>query len=335
MVKYHAAVLGCGAIFNRHLAALRANSAGFAFVGFYDVDPEIQEKWHSELPEQKSYNSEDELFADSTVNCVILLTPSYLHFAEAKRALLAGKHVIIEKPAAFAPEQIIELFELAEEKKLQAFCILQVRLNPAVTMVKYAIEQGLLGQIRGSSLVQRWQRPEGYFSGWRGTYAEGGGILYEFAIHYLDIMQYLLGLPQVNAATFYQNKFLNCEISDTVYALLDFAGFGGTMEISLTAEPRNIEISLIIRGSNGFIKLGGRSLDTIESAEFLNKESTQQFDDLCATVLREQAPQQQVPGASPYHPELYKQIVAGDHQFKLGNTYNVIKLIAAIEKLRG
>lgn len=333
MVKYRAAVLGCGAIFSRHLAALQANSTEYDFIGYYDPNENIQAKLKHDLPKQIAYQNEDEIYADSSVNCVIILTPSYLHYTQAKKAILAHKNVIIEKPASFKPEQLVELENLAHQNNVDIFCILQVRLNHSVKLVKQVIAEGLLGEIRSSSLVQRWQRPINYFTGWRGTYQQCGGVLNEFGIHYLDIMQFILGVPKVKAAQFFNTKYINSEVADSAYALLDFGKFGGTMEICLTAEPHNIEVSLIIMGSRGYLKMGGKSLDQITTVEFLDDADTAKYEKICENVLGHKIDNQVSIGACPHHPELYKQIIQNPDSFRLKQTRNVIELIKQINEL--
>lgn len=333
MARLQVAVLGCGAIFSRHLAALESNHVEYDFVGYFDPNVEIQNKLKIELAEKKCYSSEDEVFNDSTINCIVILTPSYLHFKQAKRAILLGKNVIVEKPVSFNIDQIVELDKLSITHNVDVLCVLQVRLNPSIEIVKRTLEQNLLGDIRSSSLVQRWQRPVDYFSGWRSTYAECGGVLFEFGIHYLDIMQYLLGMPMVKAATFYNTKYKNTEVADSVYSLLDFGGFGGTIEICLTAEPHNIEVSLIIWGSQGFIKLGGKSLDQILEAKFANDSLQNNYIKICNDVLGYTIGNQVEIGACPHHPELYRRVIDEPKLFNVMQTYNVIKLISEINLL--
>lgn len=333
MAQYNVAVLGCGAIFSRHLVALNANQAEYNFVGYYDPNPSIQSKLAAELPNQKQYSDESEVYSDDAVNCIVVLTPSHLHYQQVKTALLSGKHVIVEKPASFKTAQLEELMALAKQKNLHIFCVLQVRLNQSIAIVKALLADKLLGEIRSASLVQRWQRPVHYFSGWRGTYAGCGGVLNEFGIHYLDIMQYLLGVPTVRAAQFFNTKFVNSEVADSAYALLDFGSFGGTMEISLAAEPRNIEVSLLIMGSNGYLKLGGKSLDQIVAIEFLDPESKQRYEQICEETLGYRIDSEASIGACPHHPEMYKQIIKDENLFDLQQTVNVIGLIEQINQL--
>lgn len=333
MAKYNVAILGCGAIFSRHLSALQANHDTYNFVGYYDPSSLVNERLKNELPIQKSYKTEEDVYNDQDINCIVILTPSYLHYEQAKKALVSGKNVIVEKPVAFKPNQLDELEALSEEKNLDFFCILQVRLNPSITLVKNLIDENLLGEIRSSSLVQRWQRPDSYFSGWRGTYKGCGGVLNEFGIHYLDIMQYLLGVPNVIAAKFFNTKFKNSEVSDSVYAIFDFGTFGGTMEITLAAEPRNIEVCLLIMGSKGFVKLGGKSLDQIVEIAFQNESDQLRYQEICEQILGYKIDNHVTIGACPHHPELYKQILINKDIFNIAQTRNVINLINQINNL--
>lgn len=333
MQKYNIAVLGCGAIFNRHLSAIQNNGEHYKLVGIYDPKTELQAEYVKSLG-VKGYSCEDELLNDSAVNCVAILTPSNLHYAQAAQALNNKKNVILEKPATFLGGELKHLEQLAKQNGVQIFGVLQVRLNPAVIIAKRAIDEGLLGNIRGIALVQRWQRPLGYFTGWRGTMDGGGGILREFGIHYLDVLQCLVGAPKVSGASFYNTKFINTDVSDTIYALFDFGKFGGSMEISIACEPKNIECSLLITSENGYIKLGGKSLDEIAASEFLTEDITSKFAEIKQQVLDTQVANLATQGASPYHPELYRQIVVDPERFALGAMYNVTNLIEKIYQFK-
>ncbi|MCC2625555.1 MAG: hypothetical protein K0R14_1428 [Burkholderiales bacterium] len=326
MTRYNVAILGCGAIFSRHLAAIQNNLEHFKLVGLYDPINELQTKYTKEL-NVKAYNSEDEVYFDPEVNCVVILTPSNLHYKQAMTAMSNKKHVIVEKPATFFAHELKDLNSFAKKQKVAIFSILQVRLNPAVMIVKKALESGLLGEVRSVSLVQRWQRPLGYFSGWRGTQETGGGILREFGIHYLDILQFLVGMPHVSHASFFNTKFRQTNVSDTVYGLLDFETFGGSFEVSIASEPKNLECSLSVMTDKGFVKLGGKSLDEITTIELGSEADLKRFNSIKDEVNNQQRVNVDVQGASPYHPELYRQIVINPQRFRLEEAYNVINLV--------
>lgn len=333
MQKYNIAVLGCGAIFTRHLSAIQNNSEYYNLVGIYDPNSELLLKYTKEL-RVLSYDKEEAVYLDSNVNCVVILTPNNLHYSQAIKALNNKKNVILEKPATFLASELKELERIANINGVQIFGVLQVRLNPAVMITKQAIKERLLGKIRGVSLVQRWQRPINYFTSWRGTIDTGGGILREFGVHYLDTLQFLLGVPKVIGASFFNTKFMETDVNDTIYALFDFGGHGGSMEISIASEPRNLECTLSIMSDQGFVKLGGKSLDEISQSDFISEDNAIKFDKIKEEVLALEVASLATVGASPYHPELYRQIVLEPSRFALGEMYNVIDLVERIYALR-
>lgn len=326
MTKYNVAILGCGAIFNRHLAAIENNKANFNLVGIYDPINELKDKYAAEL-NLKAYSNEDELYADPEINLVVILSPSNLHYHQAMRSIESKKNVLIEKPATFLTAEIDNLNCLAKIQNVSIFCVLQVRLNSAVIIAKEAIKTGLLGNFYGVSLIQRWQRPESYFVGWRGSRLSGGGILREFGIHYLDIVQFLAGVPKISHASFFNSKFKVGDVSDTIYGLFDFQKFGGSFEISVAAEPKNLECSLSIMSENGFLQLGGKSLDEIVRIEFNKPELIEQFKEIETRIKNRDTAPLVSQGASPYHPELYRQLIINPDMFKLSESFNVIQMI--------
>ncbi|MBP9743426.1 MAG: Gfo/Idh/MocA family oxidoreductase [Burkholderiales bacterium] len=333
MQKYNVAVLGCGAIFNRHLSAIQNNPEYYKLIGVYDPKSDLQDHYTNSL-NVKGYLSELEVYNDSEINCVVILTPNNLHYTQAIQALEHKKNVILEKPATFLASELKYLEQVAQNNNVKIFGVLQVRLNPSVIIAKQALDNGLFGNIRGASVVQRWQRPLEYFSGWRGSMKTGGGILREFGVHYLDVLQYLVGMPQVVGATFFNTKVTQTDVNDTIYALFDFGGFGGSMEISIAYEPKNLELILLILGDQGVLKLGGKSLDEIIVSDFVSPQAKAKFDTIQQQILSKEVATLATQGASPYHPELYRQIVVNPDRFALGAMYNVINLIEGIYKFK-
>ena len=74
-------------------------------------------------PGVKSYASMEELLGDPQIELVVVNTPSYTHYEYAKKALLAGKHLVVEKPFTGNAAEALELAKLADEKgrKLSVF----------------------------------------------------------------------------------------------------------------------------------------------------------------------------------------------------------------------
>jgi len=328
-MKYKVGIVGCGGIFPRHIEAIEANS-NFELISLCD----IQESLSNSLGKRykvKSYTDYKEMIKNEDINFVVIATPNSLHKEQSIFALNNKCDVLIEKPVAFNINDVQEIQDCAIKFNQKAYCVLQVRLNPTVSLVKEVLSEGLLGEIRGFSFTQRWQRPLEYFSGWRGEPDIGGGILYETGIHYLDILQYLIGNPkEILSTKTYTTKHKEGVIEDTVYSLVDYGEFGGTIESTIASEPHNIESSITLMGSNGYIKVGGKALNIIESANFLSHGATTQYENIAKEYQYSKDPNSygSYQGSCPNHPDVYKNL----DKFSLEETKNVIILIEEIYK---
>ena len=241
-----------------------------------------------------------------------------------------GCDVLIEKPATIDPKQIDLLISHADKHQQEVYAVLQVRLNSCIQNLKYLIDNNIIGNIRGFGLVQRWQRPPQYFDDWRGIPKVGGGTLHECGIHYLDILCHILGKPSVLSATKYNTKHKKTEIEDTVYATLDYGDFGGNIEVTISSEPKNLECSLSILTDSGFIKIGGKAMNTFEEISFLDKHLESTVKNIISKDNSIGTPNSygSYAGSCPNHPELYKNI----KNFHLIETKNVLQLIDEIYK---
>tara|TARA_R110000782_G_scaffold14709_1_gene43610 strand:+ start:660 stop:1670 length:1011 start_codon:yes stop_codon:yes gene_type:complete len=326
---YKVGIIGCGGIFPRHIEAIEANS-NFDLTSICDIQTPLVESLGKryKVPSYKDYQ---EMIINEDINFIVIATPNSLHKEQAIFALKNNCDVLIEKPVAFNIKDITEIEDEAKDNKQKAYCVLQVRLNPTVSLLKEVLNKRLLGDMRGFSFTQRWQRPLEYFSGWRGEPNVGGGILYETGIHYLDVLQYLIGIPkEVLATKTYTTKHKEAIIEDTVYSLVDYGEFGGTIESTIASEPHNIESSITLMGSNGYIKIGGKALNIIESANFLSHGCTVQYENLLEqySYINEPNSYGSYQGSCPNHPEVYRNL----DKFSLVETNEVIILIDEIYK---
>jgi UDP-N-acetyl-2-amino-2-deoxyglucuronate dehydrogenase len=326
MNQYNIGIVGCGAILTRHLESIQANS-NFKLAAICDIQPQLVTSLSRRL-NINGFTDYREMIKSDLVNFVTIATPNSLHHEQAIFALQNGCDVLIEKPVAFTLHEVQDIYKTAEKYNQKAYCVLQVRLNPTVQLLKEILELGLLGEIRGVSLIQRWQRPLEYFTGWRAEPLIGGGTLHECGIHYLDVMQYLFGKPKVVSSKTYEIKHKNIGIEDTIYALFDFESFGGTCEVTIATEPQNIECSIAVLGSNGYFKLGGKALNIVESANFLSHGSQVEFEKIHQKYDISTQPNSygSYQGSCPNHPYVYQNL----DNFNITETNNVIDLIDEI-----
>lgn len=322
MSKYKVGIIGCGAILPRHLESIEACD-NFKLVAVCDIQSNLVKSLEKKL-KVTGYTDFKKMILSKSINFVTIASPNSLHYDHAIFALQNGCDVLVEKPVAFTEKEVYEIIKVAKENNQQAYCVLQVRLNPTVQLVKKALDLNILGNIRGVNFVQRWQRPIEYFTGWRAEPSIGGGTLYEAGIHYLDIIQYLFGKPEIVSSKCYEVKH-SVGIEDTIYSIFDFGLFGGTCEVTIAAEPQNIECSLSILGANGYIKLGGKALNIVESANFLSHGSQNEFEKLRKQydILTQPNSYGSYQGSCPNHPFVYQNI----ENFTLNQTINVISII--------
>lgn len=129
---------------------------------------------------------------DPTIDLVVVCTPVVTHFAIAREALLAGKHVLIEKPMTATSAQAEELVELAERKNLRLFVDHTFIYTGAVRRIKELIDSGELGKLY-------------YFDSVRvnlGLFQHDVNVLWDLAPHDVSIMHHLLpGKPESVVAT--------------------------------------------------------------------------------------------------------------------------------------
>ena len=332
-IKYKVGIIGCGMIFDRHIEAINTNFKNFKLVAICDIDPkkvEIRSKEYN----VKSFENYLDMLSEmkNKMNLVVVATPNSLHYQMAIDSLNSGYDILVEKPIDFANKRAKEICNLAKRLNRNAYAVLQVRYNPTVKMVKKILDKNFLGDIRSVSLTQRWQRPSTYFDSWRADLNIGGRTLYEVGIHYLDIMQLLFGVPDVIATATFNNKHKNVKFEDIVFSILKFSnGASGHIEITIAAEPQNLECSLSIMGSSGYIKIAGRALDEIEKAIFGNIEYTKKWEEISKSIKSSLEPNSygKYQGSCPNHPTLYKEIANGN-----GITLdNAINSIIFIEKI--
>jgi predicted dehydrogenase len=327
-MKKKVAIIGCGAIFNRHAESI-GYSKKFELTAVCDVQKKIADN-KAKKYNCKAYYSLSDCLRESEADFYVLATPNYLHFEQACMCINNNKSVLIEKPVTIKTDELDEIVKLADKKKVKVYGVLQVRLNNSVSVMKKCLDKGLLGKLRSVNLIQRWQRPVEYFSGWRSVPKMGGGTLHEVGIHYIDILQYLVGTPDIISAKAYNTKHINTDIEDTVYALMDYGEFGGSLEVTISAEPHNLECSISILGSNGCIKLGGKALNIIESYNFLSHGAKKQFE----TLMKEYENVTYIPpndygsylGSCPNHVGVYQNL----DLFDVRNTKNSLLIIEKI-----
>ena len=195
MSKTGVAITGTGFMGPAHLEGLRR--LGIDVVGIQGSTPEKSKAAAARLGLRKAYASFDEILDDDEVTVVHLTTPNRVHFATARDALRAGKHVHCEKPLAMNAQESAELVALAEETGLLAGVNYNIRFYPLNIEARARIQAGELGDVFSvyGSYVQDWLLyPTDY--NWRVLAEEGGALraVADIGTHWMDLMQMVTGL---------------------------------------------------------------------------------------------------------------------------------------------
>jgi len=225
--KLGVGIVGLGSIFPRHCEAIKKISK-LELSAVCDSRKEVAQKIGRK--ENVKYHSDyHDIINDENVDIISVCTPNGLHFPIGMEIAKKGKHCVMEKPIALNYPDSKKLMQAFKKQGLWLFPVLQVRYNPPLIALKKYVDKGSLGKIFSASLIMRWSRPKEYFSNsaWRGSRKMDGGALLTQAIHYVDVIQYILG-PAKSVFGKVKKVVHTIETEDTVNALIDFkSGAGG------------------------------------------------------------------------------------------------------------
>ncbi len=139
--------------------------------------------------------SPEELIRDPLVDVIDICSPNPAHFEVAKAAILAGKHVLCEKPLTVTVAEAEELCALARERAVVCGTVLNNRFLLPVMRARALMEEGRLGRILSFDFAYRHNScidPERR-AGWKQNADFGGGTLYDLGPHVIDLCRYLCG----------------------------------------------------------------------------------------------------------------------------------------------
>ncbi len=191
----HTAVVGAGFIGPVHVEALRR--LGVTITGILGVDDKESNSAKEKFGLPKAYKNIDEVLGDKTVHAVHLAVPNVLHYELAKKAVLAGKHVLCEKPLAMNSKESAELVELARSKKVAAAVCYNVRFYPLNLEARARVKNGDVGQIFAvnGSYTQDWLFYDTDYN-WRVLADQGGELraVGDVGTHWMDLIHSITGL---------------------------------------------------------------------------------------------------------------------------------------------
>lgn len=164
----------------------------FEFAGAWERSKNGAEQ---DYPSVKTYRTLEELLKDGAVELVIVNTPNYTHYDYVKKALEAGKHVVVEKPFVVTAGEGEELISIAEKNNLVLSVYQNRRYDSDYKTIKRILEEGWLGEIVEAEFhFDRYNEqlsPKLH----KETPGPGTGALYDLGSHIIDQALQLFGMP--------------------------------------------------------------------------------------------------------------------------------------------
>lgn len=210
----------------------------------------------------KTYSDFRKMLQAEQLDCVFIATPSKYHADIVTAALENNLHVFCEKPFALEAGVGYRLADMAESKGLVNQVGYHYRFVAAFNEAKRLLDQRLIGDlhhIRIEAYGPVVLRKKGLT--WRSQKSEGGGCLFDYACHALDLANYLVGRP-VSVSGTVLNSVFSSDVDDEIYATLQFApGFYGQLATNWSDESfRKMSVKVAIWGSNGRINVDRQEL---------------------------------------------------------------------------
>jgi predicted dehydrogenase len=176
-----------------------------------DLDPDLRARFAERYPGARMVEDFDALLQDDEVTGIVIATPVPTHYPLARRALAAGKHVLVEKPPAMRGSEIDELVALAAERDLVLMPGHLLLYHPGVRKLKELIDAGELGDV----LCVYGNRQN------LGIVRTNENALWSLGVHDLSVILYLLDEEPAEAVA-HGRDFLTEGVEDVVFCFLRF-----------------------------------------------------------------------------------------------------------------
>ncbi|PFG15647.1 putative dehydrogenase [Propionicimonas paludicola] len=202
-----------------------------------------------------TYSSYETMLTKGELDAVVIATPSALHAPMVRTALDRGLHVFCEKPFCLDPAESEQLTALAEQKALVTAVGYHYRFVGTFAEVKRLLDAGAIGEVTlaqaeafGPVVLKRQGTT------WRSKKQLGGGSLYDYAAHPLNLLNWYLGSPSWVGGTVLQPVF-SAETDDQVAGTLRFdSGATGQISVNWSDESeRKMSTKITLWGTKGRI----------------------------------------------------------------------------------
>jgi len=227
-MSYNMAIIGMGGMAGWHFNNIKEHIPEIKITGGYDVREEANAKAKKDWG-IKVYATPEEIYADKSIDMVLIATPNDVHKDYAIKSMEAGKHVICEKPVTMNAAELEEILAVVKKTGKLFSVHHNRRWDKDYLTVRKILADGLLtnphcieSRVQGSMPLY----------GWRAHKINGGGLLLDWGIHLIDQMMDLIP-EKVVSIQGHLHYIGGDEVDDAFSVLLRFEnGMSGLVSIS-------------------------------------------------------------------------------------------------------
>lgn len=216
MKKIGIGIIGHGFMGHEHESMLTAMEE-FEVVGISDVNKAQLEDVKDGI---KRYDSNKELFTDPEVDVVLVVANNKYHHDLVISAARAGKDIICEKPVAMSVKELDEMVKVINECGVKFTVHHQRRLDKDFRIMKEVMDSKTLGDIY--TIKSSLYGYNGNMHDWHVYKSEGGGMLYDWGVHLLDQVLWMMGDAQITKIYANMRNVINKEVDDYFKIILEF-----------------------------------------------------------------------------------------------------------------
>jgi scyllo-inositol 2-dehydrogenase (NADP+) len=205
-------------------------------------------------PDLRVVRTLEEMLADEGIQLCVVATPNPSHFELARRCLLAGRHVVVDKPFSTTSQEAEELIHVAGQRQRLLTVFQSRRWDGDFRTIQKILEAGELGRVVEYEARYDRFRPDPKPGAWRERAEPGSGVLFDLGPHLIDQALVLFGEPQAVSASVLRQRAW-AQVDDAFDVCLEYSGLRAMLRariLALLPGPH-----FVVHGTQGsFLKYG-------------------------------------------------------------------------------
>ncbi|KAK9427308.1 nad binding rossmann fold-containing protein [Lipomyces doorenjongii] len=207
-----------------------------------------------DYPQVRHYRTSEDFFADPEIALVVVATQIDTHASFAEKALLSGKHVIVDKPFARSADEADHVINLARNKGLILTCFQNRRWDGDFQTLRRLVGNNVLGTIKEAEIHYDFETPPWLSSMTEKVYTPGAGMAFGLGTHSIDQAIVLFGRPKSVTGFFRVQRGIDSEVEDSFTIILQYDGVNKDLLVTVKTSvvtPMERQLKYLIRGTKG------------------------------------------------------------------------------------